>query len=292
MPFTVFNNEFGCVHLSSRENERLKVWIFKCKFACFKWRWCTASYLSFDASSGPNDLQTRLTNGVSQEHSPTWPIWGTQNQRFEHQNHIRCVHFAYVSETYCFNGKLRIACRLIKIGIHKCENNLCEMQLYFVMGSMLSWSRFCILPHKNTYFKCKFCFPKQCIQTWPTLLPFCSKNNIWSSIICSTKCISCITFISQNRRKCDINYAFNFSIDKFGFCKSKRYFVFFACFEHNCVLLTTTRHYKIHYCVIKNSYQCQIYLRIWRNIFDNIKSKKYICWGMTAINQKMCFANS
>ncbi len=149
MPFTVFNNEFGCVHLSPRKNERFEVWIFKCKFACFKWRWCasTASY---------------------KEHSPTWPIWGTQNQRFEHQNHIRCVHFAYVSETYCFNGKLKIACRLIKIGIHKCENNLCEMQLYFVMGSMLSWSRFCILAHKNTYFKCKFCFCKQCIfQTWP-----------------------------------------------------------------------------------------------------------------------------
>ncbi len=56
-----------------------------------------------------------------------------------------------------------------------------------------------------------------------TLLPFCSKNNIWSSKICSTKCIICITFISQNRRKCDIAYEFNFSIDKFGFCKSKRF---------------------------------------------------------------------
>jgi hypothetical protein len=114
-----------------------------------------------------------------------------------------------------------------------------------------------------------------------TLLPFCSKNNIWSSIICSTKCISCITFISQNRRKCDIAYAFNFSIDKFGFCKSKRYFVFFCLFwarlflMRDCVFLTATRHYKIHYCVLKNnSYQCQICHRIWKNIVDNIKSKK------------------
>ena len=64
------------------------------------------------------------------------------------------------------NSELHMAYGLIKIVIHKCENNLCEMQLYFVMGSMLSWLRFCILAHKNTYFKCKFCFCKQCIQTW------------------------------------------------------------------------------------------------------------------------------
>ena len=164
--FIMLNYEFVGYHFPLLGNVRFSVSIIKCQIASIKWRFWFSSYLSFDASCRPGDLQTRLTNGVSREDSQKASIWGMQNERFEHQKYINWVQCAYGSGTYLFSVTIIIACYCLQIVIRKCKNNHFVIHLYLVIAPMLSWLRFCIREHNNSFLECKFCFCKSCIKTW------------------------------------------------------------------------------------------------------------------------------
>ena len=158
--------EFVSANLLMEGNARFEVWIIKCKNASIKWRLWWSSQCSFDASWGPGDFQTLLTNGVSRFNSKKASIWEIQNERPEHKKFITLLQFVYGSGTYIFSVTITLACCCVQIVNRKCKKRNFQTHLYFVICPRFKTLRFRIWGHKNSILGCKFCFWKSCVKTW------------------------------------------------------------------------------------------------------------------------------